>query len=310
MTDILCIGQLAADLLVRPVDFVDFGSDTQRVEVIDLQNGGDCLNVAIGMKRLGHRVGFVGKVGLDPFGDFLVRVIDSAGIERRGLRRTDQAGTCSVLVLINSAGERTFFYRGGTNDLFGLEDVDLRLVEETSAVYVGGTYLLPRFDGDGAATVFARARAQGKITAMDVTWDVEGRWLTVIEPCLPHLSYFLPSIKEAERITGCQKPETMAAFLQDRGVENVVIKLGEKGCYVKPPRDKGFFVEAFYVQAVDTTGAGDSFVAGFLSGVLGNWDLYRCGRFGCAVAALNVQRVGATAGIPTHDEAMQFMEQR
>lgn len=307
---LLCVGQLAADILVRPVDRLDFARDTVRVELIELKNGGDCLNVAIALSRLGCPVGFVGKVGEDHWGEFLTSVIERAGIDHRGLRRTREAGTCTVLVAINSQGERTFFYHGGANDLFRPEDVDSALVAEASAVYVGGTYLLPLFDGEGAASLFRSARVRGKLTAMDVTWDTRGRWLSVIEPCLPHLDWFLPSVKEAARITGREKPEDMAAFLRERGVANVVIKLGEQGCLVLPAGGQGFRVEAFPVRVVDTTGAGDSFVAGFLTGLLRGWEPRRCARLACAVAALNIQAVGATAGVPTFDEACQFMEKR
>jgi len=306
MSRVLCVGQLAADILVRPVDQLDFASDTRRVEPIRLASGGDCLNVAVGLARLGLGVSFVGRVGEDPWGDFLVSVIDKEGIDRRGLKRTSDAGTCSVIVAINSRGERTFFYHGGANDLFGPEDVEPALVAQADAVYVGGTYLLPRFDGAGAAALFRSARSQGKLTAMDVTWDTTGRWLSVIEPCLPHLDWFLPSVKEAALITGRQAPEDMAAFLRARGVASVVIKLGERGCYVLPDGRAGFFSPAFPARVVDTTGAGDSFVAGFLAGLLRGWEPRQCARLACAAAALNIQRVGATAGMPSFEEAGDF----
>jgi len=304
----LCVGQLAADVLVRPVDRLEFAADTQRVELIELKTGGDSLNVAIGLHRLGCRVGFAGLVGEDHWGDFLESAIDRAGIDRRGLRRTREAGTCAVIVAINSRGERTFFYCGGANDLFRLEDVDPALVREAAVVHVGGTFLLPLFDGEGAAALFRSARSQGKLATMDVTWDTQGRWLPVISPCLQHLDWFLPSVKEAERITGRGEPPDMAAFLRERGVANVVIKLGEGGCFVLPARERGFVVDAFPARVVDTTGAGDSFVAGFLTGLLRGWEPRRCALLACAVAALNIQQVGATAGVPTFQEACDFME--
>jgi sugar/nucleoside kinase (ribokinase family) len=304
--DALCVGQLTVDILVKPVNRVDFGLDTQRVDLIETRNGGDCLNVAVGLRKLGNRVGFIGLVGEDSFGDFLLEVMDLAGIDRSGLRRTQEAPTCSVLVLVNSDGDRTFFYHGGTNDFFSMQDVDLSLVGRTRIVHVGGTYLLPKFDGAGASQLFASAHHSGKLTSMDVTWDVSGRWLETVMPCLPHLDFFLPSFKEAEKITGkCAAPE-MANFLQDRGVRNVVIKLGAEGCYVKTAGEEGFFVDAFETRAVDTTGAGDSFVAGFLAGILRNWDLHASARLACAVAALNIQHVGATAGVPTFAQASKF----
>jgi len=306
--DVLCVGQLAADILVKPVERVDYGVDTLRVEGIDIRNGGDCLNAALCLARLGLSVGFAGLVGRDQLGDYLAGVIDRAGIDGRGLRRTDGAGTCACLVLINSRGDRSFFYHGGANDLFSVDDVDGSLVEDAALVHVGGTYLLPRFDGEGAAALLARARAAGRRTSMDVTWDTTGRWLSLIAPCLPHLSFFMPSVKEAERITGLSEPRDMAAFLLDRGVGTAVIKLGEQGCYVRRQGEPGFSVEAFPTRVVDTTGAGDSFVAGFIAGVVKGWELRDCARLGCAVAALNIQKVGATGGIPTLSAALAFME--
>ena len=306
--DILCVGQLAADVLVRPVDRVDFGVDTVRVEGIDIKSGGDCLNAALGLAKLGNSVACAGKVGSDQLGDFLAGVLARAGIDCRSLRRSSEAGTCGCLVLINRQGDRTFFYHGGTNDLFALDDVDLSLLDEAAIVHVGGTYLLPRFDGEGAASLFKAARAKGKLTSMDVTWDTTGRWLSVIEPCLSHLSFFMPSIREAEKIAGTSVPEEIVAFFQARGVGTVVIKLGEEGCYVKPAAEQGFSVKAFPTEVVDTTGAGDSFVAGYLTGVVQKWEPERCASLGCAVAALNIRRVGATAGIPTFEEARRFME--
>lgn len=306
--DVLCVGQLAADILVRPVERVDFGVDTKRVEGIDIKSGGDGLNVALGLARLGNRVGFCGKVGNDQLGDYLAGVIRGAGIDDQGLRRTDEATTCACLVLINRTGDRSFFYYGGANELFSPHDVDESLAVEAAIVHIGGTYLLPLLDGGGAAELFERARAAGKLTSMDVTWDVTGRWLSVIEPCLPHLSYFMPSIREAERIAGRGEPEAIAAFFEERGVGTTVIKLGDKGCYVKPRGKPGISVHAFPARVVDTTGAGDSFVAGFLTGVLRQWDPRRCASFACAVAAMNIQHVGATGGIPSFDEALRFME--
>lgn len=308
--DVLCVGQLAADILVRPVDRVDFGVDTKRVDGIDIRNGGDCLNVALGLGKLGSSVGFAGLIGDDQLGEYIRGVITAAGIDARGLRRTKEARTCSCLVLINSRGDRTFFYYGGANDLFSLSDLDMAQLDRTSVVHVGGTYLLPRFDGEGAAKLFSEARSRGKLTSMDVTWDTTGRWLAVIEPCLPHLSFFMPSIREAEQIAGTDVPEDVAAFFQAKGVRTAVIKLGEKGCYVKHGAEPGFYTGAYRTEVVDTTGAGDSFVAGFLTGVLKGWDMESCAAFACAVAAMNIRAVGATAGIPTFDEARRFMQAR
>ena len=192
--------------------------------------------------------------------------------------------------------------------MFDPEDVDPSLAAQAGVIHVGGTYLLPRLDGAGTASLLASARSRGAVTSMDVTWDTTGRWLSLIEPCLPHLSFFMPSIKEAEQIAGMSDPVRIASLFQEHGVDTVVIKLGEKGCYVKPPGEAGFFTPAFRTEVIDTTGAGDSFVAGFVCGIVRGWSLDRCAALACAVAALNIRKVGATAGIPTFEEAQKLME--
>ena len=208
MSRVLCVGQLAADILVRPVDRLDFASDTRRVEPIRLSNGGDCLNAAIGLRRLGLSVDFAGLVGQDQWGDFLASVIEREGIDGRGLKRTGQAGTCTVLVAINSQGERTFFYHGGANDLFSLRRRGSG-PGGRGGCGARGRHLPPApFRRRRRGELFRSARAQGKLATMDVTWDVEGRWLSTIAPCLPHLSWFLPSVKRPRRSPAAPSPRT------------------------------------------------------------------------------------------------------
>lgn len=304
--DILCVGQLVTDILVTPVNKVDFDIDTKRVDQISVKNGGDSLNTAIDLAKLGSKVGFIGKVGDDSFGDFLLKTIKSFDIDSRGLKIVKDSSTSSVIVLINEKGERTFLYYGGTNDTFQYEDIDTSIVKECRIVHVGGTYLLPEFDGEGAARLFRFAQANNIFTSMDVTSDTTGRWLSVIKPCLKYLNLFMPSYKEARAITGEKNPEDIAAFLQNEGVGIVVVKLGKDGCYVKSP-EKEFYFPAYDVPVIDTTGAGDSFVAGFLAGMLQNWDLESCARFASAVSAHCIQHLGATTGIPKFEDVENFI---
>ena len=136
--DILCVGQLVTDILVKPVDSVDYNVDTKRVEQILLKNGGDALNTAIDLAKLGNKIGFAGKVGDDSFGDFLLKTIKSFDIDSKGLKIVKGASTSSVIVLISEKGERTFLYHGGTNDTFQYEDIDTILIDESKIVLWGG----------------------------------------------------------------------------------------------------------------------------------------------------------------------------
>ena len=304
---ILCVGQIVADILVQGIDSLDFNIDTQRVNNIIIQNGGDCLNTAIALNRLGNEIGFVGLIGNDTLGQYLLDVLKNNHIDTAGVRITNKERTSSVIVAINKKGERAFFYYGGANDLFSFDDINSRAIEEFDIIHVGGTFLLPSFDGAGTAKLFELAHKFGKITTMDVTWDTTGRWMQVIEPCLKHLDFFMPSAGEAEKITGETKPESMAKVLMDKGVKNVIIKMGKKGCYINACNEI-FYYPAYDVPVIDTTGAGDSFVSGILTGISNGWNIRKSVAFASAVSAFCIQEIGATNGIPSFEQVLQFME--
>jgi sugar/nucleoside kinase (ribokinase family) len=116
----------------------------------------------------------------------------------------------------------------------------------------------------------------------------------------------MPSLSEAQAITGRTEPRDVARALQDAGVKTVALKLGEKGCYVLTP-DGELSVPAFRIDAVDGTGSGDAFDAGFLCGILKGWDLEKTARFANAVGAMCVKALGATAGARSIEETEAFL---
>jgi sugar/nucleoside kinase (ribokinase family) len=157
------------------------------------------------------------------------------------------------------------------------------------------------------ARVLAWARQQGLITSFDTVWDATGRWLEILRPCLPHIDYFLPSIAEAREITGRSEPAAIAEFLLAEGVRVVGLKMGEEGCYVRTAEEE-WRVPAYPVAAIDATGAGDAYVAGFLTGVVQGWDLQRTAQLANAAGACCVTSLGATTGMRSLAETMKIME--
>lgn len=255
-------------------------------------------------------VGFTGLIGDDNAGELLYSIVKTSGIDPKGLKITNLAGTSSVVILINSQGERTFYYYGGANELLSYSDIKDEDLNNVSIVYVGGTFTLPKLDGEGTARIFSKAQSRGILTTLDATSDPTNTWLPVIEETLPYVDYFLPSLGEAKHIAGSENPSDIAKFLQEKGVGTVVVKLGERGCYVKHQKDPGFYTKSYKTNVVDTTGAGDAFVAGFLSGILRNKNIHECSIIATAVAALSIGKVGATAGQPTLDELTMFLNSK
>jgi len=165
---------------------------------------------------------------------------------------------------------------------------------------------MPAIDGAPMADLLRRAKEHGLTTALDTVWDATGKWMQTLGPCLPYADYFLPSLAEAQALTGRTDVQDVAAALRDAGVQTVALKLGEQGCYIQSS-DGDLAVPAFQVEAVDGTGSGDAWDAGFLCGLLRGWDIERAARFANAVGALCVQAIGATAGVRSLEETEAFL---
>jgi len=208
---------------------------------------------------------------------------------------------------VASGGERSFIHLIGANGRLTPLDISDDLLHATRIFHLGGCFVLPALDGAPAAGLLRRARQQGCRTSMDLAWDPSGRWMSVLEPCLPHLDFLFGNQDELGHVTDRSDPVEIAGLLRARGVGVVAVKLGEAGAYVDGAGWRGQ-VPAYAVEVVDTTGAGDAFCGGFLAGVLAGWEIERVTRFANAVGALCVTAVGGTAGVRSREETLRFMD--
>jgi sugar/nucleoside kinase (ribokinase family) len=245
-----------------------------------------------------------GKVGADPLGDFLLGVLDERGVDRRGVIRDPHVPTSATVALVGSDGERTFLHLPGANGALRRGELDRDLVFGGRVLHVAGLLVMPAFDGEPAASVLADAKARGLVTSLDTVFDATGRWDLVL-PSLPHTDLFAPSLAEGRAISGEHEPTRVAAWLRERGVGEVVLKMGAGGCYASGEGFEGF-VEALRVEAVDGTGAGDAFVAGLLYGKLTGWDFERSVQLANACGALATTAVGAVEGVRSLEETLAF----
>lgn len=310
MIDIACIGILVADVIAKPVDKIPAAGLLERISSIKIFSGGCAMNAGIDMAKIGLDIAVLGKVGKDSFGDFLESELIKNNIDVRGISRDDELQTSASVVLSASSGERSFLHTVGANGSFCEADVNYDVIADSKIVFVGGTMLMDAFDGEDCAKVLKKAREMGKTTVLDTAWDSKGRWMEVLRPCMPYIDYFIPSVDEAIELSGKEKPEEIADVFFDMGVKKVVIKLGSKGCYGREEKDgEGIFVPSYKVDAVDTTGAGDSFCAGFLTGLSKGLSFKDSMRFANATGAHCVMAMGASTGIKSFDEIYKFMEE-
>jgi sugar/nucleoside kinase (ribokinase family) len=305
--EVLSLGIFVADVLAKPITKMPKRGRLELIDRVELHTGGCANNTGIGLARLGISTGVMGKVGKDGFGDFILQKLRSEGVDTRGMKRDEKENTSFTFVMIAPDGERSFFHYIGTNARLSLNDINLDIVKKAKVLHVAGSNLMPGFDGKPTARLLKKAKELGVTTSLDTAWNSTIDWFKTMETSLPFIDIFLPSIEEAKMITGKKEPEDIAGFLLSHGVKTVGLKMGTKGSYIATNNER-HFIPTFKVKTVDATGAGDAFVAGFLTGIVKGWDVRRCGLLGSAVGACCVQAIGCTQGIKSFNETMRLMK--
>ncbi len=306
MSQVVCAGIVVADVWGRPIDTQPEHGRLMLVDDMGMSIGGCAANTGIGLAKLGVGTSIIGKVGDDGFGTFVREAMAAQGVDTSGIAVSDEANTSATMIMIDSGGERTFIHCIGANATMKPADIDIDLVRGAEILHFAGALVMPGFDGAPAASVMKAAQDAGTTTALDVVWDDTGRWMELLEPILPHTDIFLPSFPEAVEITGKDTPEEASEVLMAHGVKTVALKMGEEGCYVRTA-EREIRVPAFGVHAIDGTGSGDAFVAGFLLGTLAGWDLEDVARMANAVGAMCVTAAGATAGLRSFEDTVGFL---
>jgi sugar/nucleoside kinase (ribokinase family) len=294
MTDVVCLGILVADVVVRPVDAVPQAGTLALVDSIVLRGGGCALNTSSALVRLGLEAAAVGKVGTDPLGNFVLSLLRERGVEHDGVVSDPDVPTSASVALVDSAGERTFLHNPGANDALRTGEIGEEVCAGR-ALHIAGALVLAGIDGEPTAEMLAEARRRGLHTSLDTVFDASGRWDRVL-PALPYCDLVTPGRAEAEAITGEADPGRAARRLRELGAGIAAVTLGPEGCYVAADDVNGS-VPGVPVDVVDGTGAGDAFVAGFLYGRLAGWDTETCARFANAAGALATTAVGAFEGV-------------
>ena len=245
-TNVLCLGVHVLDVHVRTVDSIPQGSDGALVDEIRLSPAGTAGGTAVVLAKLGASVTSVAAVGNDAIGASLVSLLKQNGVDTSGVVVKEGVQTSASVLPLNGSGERPAWHCIGANGSLGLDDIDLSLLDQTNHVHVGG----PEFLGDSAAVVLKQARATGATTSVDMLAPGEPMWLDVIEPCLPHVDFFLPNDGQLLGLTGKESLEEAAQVMLDKGVGCVAVTAGARGSYVATADESGW-VPAF---AIDGSG--------------------------------------------------------
>ena len=307
--DVLSLGIYVVDVLGRPIDQFPEKGKLALFDELEIHTGGCANNTAIALTRLGISAGAMGKVGTDAFGDLILQGLVNNGIDTAGMQQDANTGTSFSFVVVASDGERTFYHYIGANGELSEADLNWEIIKNTKILHIAGALVMPRFDGTPMANVLREAKALGITTSLDTAYDATGKWMETLEPCLPHVDMFMPSIVEAQHLTGLSEYREITQFLRDNyGIHTIVIKMGENGSYASTPETE-YLAPAYPVDAVDATGAGDAYVAGFLAGTIMDWDLKATAELASATGAACVTAIGTTAGIQNLEETLKISRQ-
>jgi sugar/nucleoside kinase (ribokinase family) len=303
---ILVAGELNPDLILR--DYQMFPELGKEVLVDDLQLtlGSSSAICAVGLARLGDSVAFAANVGVDVYGDYCISVLKAAGIDVSLVRRRADLKT-GITVSITSSRDRALVTYSGAISSLTAGDIPQPAFSGRNHFHVSSYFLQdclrPELRG-----LFARARAAGLTTSLDTGYDPTEKWADGVIETLTEVDVFFPNESEIQGLTGCSDPEAGLRKL-DNGHTLLVGKLGPQGC-IALHHGQLFRVPAFPIKVVDTTGAGDSFNAGFLHAWLRRRPLEDCLRFAAACGALSTRGPGGTATQASEQEAEAFIRSR
>ncbi|MGQ9629821.1 MAG: PfkB family carbohydrate kinase [bacterium] len=320
---------MAVDVITFGEALIDFVAGQHGVPLIDAGSfvrapGGAPANVAVGLSRLGVRSAFMGKVGDDDFGRFLEKVLSDNGVDTSGMRFDPRVRTALAFVSLQESGERDFmFYRHPSADMmFRPDEIDEPLFDGAKIFHFGSISMISEPSRSATLEAIEISRRKGLIVSFDPNlrpplWDSMDRARDTIKRGLVKSDLAKVSEEEVSFITGLEDIEVGARNLLDYGVELVVVTLGERGCYFDSGLESGY-VGGFKVKVVDTTGAGDGFVAGLLTGILRSGkpladlsgeELRKIACFANAVGALTTKSKGAIPSLPTYAEAEKLMRE-
>ncbi len=307
----LCVGMMVCDTVLAPVPFDILQRDSVTIKPPSRSCGGDALNVALGLAKLGNQVSIVGRAAKDENGYYLEALCKENGIDTRWIVWDQEYSTAVTFALVDKSGERHFLSENSIFHRLEAEDISEEAISEADIVYFGSAMSMEKMDSGGIRELFCQARQQGKLTVMDAAVNCQNSnrdWMSLLEPALSETDIFFPSLAEAEQLTGQKDPEKIAEYFQKFHMKLLGIKMGSQGCFVTDFQTSRRFSCPPGIKAVDTTGAGDSFMAGLICGISKGWDGYTSAGFATCVAAKNVEAYGGTGGIPNFVQACSFYE--
>lgn len=261
--------------------------------------GGSAANTIIGISRLGLKTGFIGKISTDTEGKLLYKNLTEEGVNTQGIIVSKKGRSGKVLGFIDKNGERALYVDSGVNDHIDFSEIELGYVENSRALH------LTSFVGRSieAQKELIKNINDKIIVSFDPGRIYVDKGIRSIRNILERTNILLINQAELKHLIGKRYKtyKQSSKILVDQGIDIVVVKLGERGCFIAH-LDEEYFIKSFKVKCIDTTGAGDAFNAGFIYSYLNRKDIEKAGLIGNYVASCSIKKYGATSGLPYEKE--------
>lgn len=303
--DVSVVGLYILDVLGRPVERIPAGGNVEFIDEIRLTVAGTAGGTVVDLAKLGLDCLAVGAVGNDEKADFVIMEMRQHGIVCETMQRLDGVPTSATILNVRPNGDRPALHVRGASDHFDIDEQTLPEVLDAQFVHLGGTGLLAKLDGEPSRKLLEAAKAAGCTTTFDLIATDAETW-RIVQPLMPHIDYFMPSIEEARDLSGLQSAEDNARYFLDQGVGCCALTMGGEGSLIATG-DERIRIAPYAIDVVDTTGCGDAYSAGFIAGLAAGWELEECGHMATTCASLVASGLGSDAGIVDREQTLAAM---
>ena len=306
-TDVICIGLTCADVLIRGTDLSSpFIGETKPAKEVSFHVGGDAANQSIVLSHMGVNAKLMTGLGEDSIGSFCTNTFKEAGVDISEIVYAKDSPSSINVVIINSDGQRNFVNSGMPESVFFAPA--LEKIKDVKVVSLGSMMMPPFVTVPVIEKTVKKAKQEGAIVCADVMFNPESCTLEQLgEEVLSNIDYIFPNEEEARQLTGKTDLDEMADVFLKYGIKNVLIKLGKDGCFVKNKNIRKVF-PSLAVEVIDTTGAGDNFAAGFITGLIEDKDLGECVMLASATAGIAIQYMGANTGVKSREQVEEYLQ--
>ncbi len=304
--DLICIGMALVDSIIKGFDPKPISASGYRAVSGSLNVGGEAVNAATAAARLGLTTGILCCLGEDEAGEMVIRALQKSGVDTGLIVRSEKTPVTTMFV--HDDGTRKSITNKAHRYNFHPEK-NPALFTGARALMLGSLFRAPFDDPEIIGSVLRSAKAAGQTVFADTKLpNFRVLNLEDLKEFLPLVDYITPNEDEAAFFAGTGDPEKAADVFLSYGIKNVIVKLGSRGCLLKNAQEC-FRLPAYRIRAVDATGAGDTFAAGFASAILRGETNYDALCFANACGAICTTAVGAGTALQSRDQVLKWMQE-